>query len=85
MVCDKAIEEFVFGYKSAFENWSECSSIDRAAAKHATRWLILIPPAYTELLAQRKPEALMILGHFAVIIHKLRACWIVEDAREQLL
>ena len=84
-VYDKAIEELVLVYKSAFGNGSECSPHDRAAIKHATQWLIVVPPAYTELLVQRKPEALVILGHFAIILHKLRACWMVGDAGQQLL
>jgi hypothetical protein len=47
--------------------------------------LIVVGPAYTELLVQRKPEALVILGDFAVILHKLRACWTVGDAGKLLL
>ena len=84
-VCDKAIEELVEVYKSAFRNKSEYPLHDQAAAKYATRWLIVVPPAYTELLVQRKPEALVILGHFAVLLHKLRSCWTVGDAGQQLL
>ena len=84
-VCDEAIEELTWIYKSAFGNESEGSLQPQAAVKHATRWLIVVPPAYTELLVQRKPEALAILGYFAVILHKLRACWTVGEAGEQLL
>jgi Fungal specific transcription factor domain len=83
--CDTAIEELISVYKFIFGKESECLLHDQAAAKHAPRWLILIPPAYTELLDQRKPEALVILGHFAVILHKLRACWTVRNAGQQLL
>jgi hypothetical protein len=39
-VCDKAIEELVRIYKSAFGDGSECSTQDQAAAKYATRWLV---------------------------------------------
>lgn len=84
-VCDKAIEDLVCVYKFAFGNRSEHSLLHQDAAKHATRWLILVPPAYTELLVQRKPEALVILGHFAVILYKLRASWTVGNAGKQLL
>jgi hypothetical protein len=84
-VCDRAIKELVRVYRSAFGNGSECSPNDQAAARHATQWLIVVPPAYTELLVQRKPEALVILGYFAAILYKLRACWTVGDAGKQLL
>jgi hypothetical protein len=84
-VCDNVIEELILVYKSAFGSRSECPLTDQAAAKHATQWLILVPPAYTELLVHRKPEALVILGHFAVVLYKLRACWTVGDSGQQLL
>ena len=58
---------------------------DQVYGKYATRWLILVPPAYTELLVQRTPEALVILGHFAVVLHKLRDCWNVGDAGQKLI
>ncbi|KAE9379718.1 hypothetical protein N431DRAFT_365026 [Stipitochalara longipes BDJ] len=83
-VCDKAMEELIFVYKSAFMN-GEPSTEDQGAAKHATRWFLLAPPPYTELLVQRKPEALVILGQFSIILHKLRACWNVGDAAHKLL
>ncbi|KAG0649172.1 hypothetical protein D0Z07_4400 [Hyphodiscus hymeniophilus] len=84
-VCDNAIEELVLVYKSAFGNRSKGSLSDESDIKHATQWLILLPTAYTELLVERKPEALVILGHFSIVLHKLRACWIIGDAGQQLL
>lgn len=84
-VCDKAIEELIFVYKDAFANGREPTPEDQAAAKHATRWLILIPSGFTELLVQRKPEALVILGQFSIMLHKLRDCWNVGDAAHRLL
>ena len=84
-VCDNAIEELIWVYKSTFGNESEYPLTDQAAAKYATQWLILIPQAYTELLVERKPEALVILGHFAAVLHKLRGFWTVGDAGRQLL
>jgi Fungal specific transcription factor domain len=84
-VCDKAIEELIFVYKFAFGRGTELSARDQAAAKHTTRWFLLVSPAYTELLVQRKPEALVILGHFAILLHKLRGCWNVGDAAQKLL
>jgi len=51
---------------------------DQAAAKYAIHWLVHVAPAYTELLVQRKPDPLLILGHFAV--HQLRSCWTMGGA-----
>jgi hypothetical protein len=85
VVCDKAIHEMIFVYKSVFGPGSKWLPHDQVYGKYATRWLILVPPAYTELLVQRKPEALLILGYFAVILHKLRDCWNVGDAGQKLI
>ncbi|PMD34459.1 hypothetical protein L207DRAFT_638940, partial [Hyaloscypha variabilis F] len=82
--CDKAMEELIFVYKSAFFK-GEPAVGDQSAAKHATRWFLLAPAAYTELLVQQKPEALVILGQSAVVLHRLRACWNVGDAAHRLL
>jgi len=84
-VCDEAIEQLIFVYKTSFGPGSDGAPNDQAAARHAIRWFILVPPAYTELLAQQKPEALVVLGHFAIMLHKLRICWTIGDAAKQLL
>lgn len=42
-------------------------------------WPILLPVEYTALLAQRRPEALIILAHFAVLLHYHRDKWIFGD------
>jgi hypothetical protein len=85
-VYSTTIEDLIIVYKQAFGGRAQFSSDDQnIAVKYATRWLILVPPAYTELLVQRRPEALVILGHFAVILHKLKACWAVGDAGQQLV
>jgi hypothetical protein len=85
IVCDKAIEELIDVYRAAFSHGREPTPEEQAAAQHSTRWLILVPPGYTELLVQRNPEALVILGYFAILLHRLRDCWNVGDAAERLL
>jgi hypothetical protein len=85
VVCDKAIEELIYVYRAAFAHGREPTPEEQAAAQHSTRWLILVPPGYTELLVERKPEALVILGYFAILLHRLRDCWNVGDAAERLL
>jgi hypothetical protein len=50
-------------------NWPEATLLQSRAL------LVHVTSAYTELLVQRKPEALVILGHFAM--HQLRSCWTV--------
>jgi hypothetical protein len=85
MVCDEAVGHLITVYRSAFKDKDRCGTLHRDVSKYAIRWWVLVPPAYTELLIQRKPEALVILGHFAVILHVFRGCWIVGDAGYKLL
>ncbi|GAB1204245.1 hypothetical protein APSETT445_002894 [Aspergillus pseudonomiae] len=39
------------------------------------QWIFQIPPRFVDLLRERQPFALIVLGHFAVILHSLREHW----------
>ncbi|KAB8212504.1 specific transcription factor domain protein [Aspergillus parasiticus SU-1] len=41
----------------------------------AFQWIFQIPPRFVDLLRERQPFALIVLGHFAVILHSLREHW----------
>lgn len=45
----------------------------------AFRWIVQIPPRFIELLHERHPFALVILAHYAVVLHLLRERWWVGD------
>ena len=47
-------------------------------------WLVTLTPDFTELLDQRKPEALVILAYYAVLLHKRRDSWVIGDAGGRL-
>ena len=40
-------------------------------------WLVRVPVEYVTLLEQRRPEALIVLAHYAVILHCARDYWTV--------
>ncbi|KAF2148579.1 hypothetical protein K461DRAFT_324885 [Myriangium duriaei CBS 260.36] len=42
-------------------------------------WLITTPPEFNSLLEERRPEALVLLAWFAVILHQHRKSWIIRD------
>ncbi|KAJ6028814.1 hypothetical protein N7540_004390 [Penicillium herquei] len=42
-------------------------------------WCFRIPDLFSELVAARKPFALIILAHYAVVLHHLRDCWWMGD------
>ncbi|KAH8647136.1 hypothetical protein BX600DRAFT_518421 [Xylariales sp. PMI_506] len=48
-------------------------------------FLISIPASYVRLLDQRRPEALVVLAHFAVLIHHAAGHWFVGDLGKRLI
>lgn len=43
-------------------------------------WPITMSSEFTELLAQRRPEALAVLAHYGVMLHFRRDLWIIKDS-----
>ncbi|KAH6720196.1 hypothetical protein BKA61DRAFT_231549 [Leptodontidium sp. MPI-SDFR-AT-0119] len=48
-------------------------------------WPILVSTEYAELVLQRRPEALAILAHYAVLLHWYRDSWMVGDGGRYLI
>ncbi|KAK5074089.1 hypothetical protein LTR64_006768 [Lithohypha guttulata] len=48
-------------------------------------WLVVAPQEYAELLSARRPEALIILSYYAVVLHHRRSFWAVGDAGKYLI
>ena len=48
-------------------------------------WTLVVPSEFTSLLAARKPEALVLLGYYALLLHYGRRMWQVGDAGVYLL
>ncbi|KAJ5545928.1 hypothetical protein N7494_003513 [Penicillium frequentans] len=48
-------------------------------------WPVTVPPEYIDLLARRAPDALVILAHFAVILHSHRDNWLFGDGGRYLI
>ncbi|KFY33305.1 hypothetical protein V494_07718 [Pseudogymnoascus sp. VKM F-4513 (FW-928)] len=51
----------------------------------AFAWPIQISSEYLDLLKQRRPEALAILAHFAVMLHSHRNAWLVGGAGRYII
>lgn len=50
------------------------------------RWVELIPQLYLELLGDLKPQALILLAHYCILLHKGgEIYWYMEGAAERLL
>ena len=48
-------------------------------------WLISIPPAYVESLNQRRPESLVVLAYYCVLLHRGAEYWFVSDLGKRLI
>lgn len=48
-------------------------------------WLVRVPYEYVTYLRQRRPEAIVILAHYAVLLHRVRDYWAVGDAGRFLI
>lgn len=48
-------------------------------------WPIVLSGVFTHLLMERRPEALIILCHYAVLLHRRRHIWLVSNAGQMLI
>lgn len=48
-------------------------------------WPIMLSGVFTKLLMERRPEALIILSYYAVLLHRRRRIWLVGDAGRLLI
>jgi hypothetical protein len=43
-------------------------------------WLVRVPREFVLLLAQRRPEALVIIAYYGVLLHRAKDYWVVGNA-----
>jgi hypothetical protein len=48
-------------------------------------WIHFVSDRYIELLSERQPGSLIILAHYAVLLHRSSRYWYLEGVAEQLL
>ncbi|KAF5571518.1 hypothetical protein FPHYL_264 [Fusarium phyllophilum] len=78
-VCHEAIQYLQLGFDAMFEdgNGSQYRMI--------FQWTMLASPELTSLLAAKRPEALTLLGYYALLLHHGRSLWQVGDTGVYLL
>lgn len=59
---------------------SDQSDEPLASTNTVFSWLVTTTTEYIDLLDERRPEALVILAYYAVILHRRRSSWIVGQA-----
>lgn len=63
---------------------SSRSSVERRVGV-VQEWLVRVPYEYLTYLRQRRPEAIVILAHYAVLLHRARDYWAVGEAGRFLI
>ncbi|XMA08506.1 hypothetical protein WAI453_001297 [Rhynchosporium graminicola] len=63
----------------------QSSSVLYGARTGVYAWSILVPVEYSELLLQRRPEALAILAHYAILLHRYRTSWLTGDGGRYMI
>jgi len=80
--CREAVESLQLVYQSA-------SSTGDTPPEHDPgviwAWPSLLSGVFTNLLLKRRPEALIILCHYAVLLHRKRHIWVVRNAGQMLI
>ncbi|KAH4001195.1 hypothetical protein HBI56_012660 [Parastagonospora nodorum] len=80
--CREAVESLQLVYRST-------SSIGKTSPESdpgvVWAWPTLLSGVFTKLLIKRNPEALIILCHYAVLLHRRRHIWLVRNAGQMLI
>jgi hypothetical protein len=80
----KAYRESVLYLQKVFD-------VQRAASGNRTRmplafaWPLYVSPNFLHLLREPQAEALVILAHYAVLLHRGRGLWLIGDSGQFLI
>lgn len=81
--CRSAIQYLQIGLDAAVATNPQDTPINRF--QMISEWTMLVNPEFTNLLASRRPEALIVLAHYALLLHYGRQMWQVQDAGAYIL
>ena len=60
-------------------------SASRGNSHAIVAWPVIVGADYIDLLSCRQPEALVILAHYAALLHMRRDCWMIGDGGRYLI
>ncbi|KAM0551720.1 hypothetical protein ACHAPJ_008287 [Fusarium lateritium] len=80
--CRKAIQYLQVGFDAMF---TEEEQDKRNRYRMIFQWTMLASPELTSLLAEKRPETLVLLGYYALLLHYGRNLWQVGDTGSYLL
>ncbi|KAF6815676.1 C6 finger domain-containing protein [Colletotrichum sojae] len=82
--CRKAVNYVQAGYDSRPEGTGGESGPQRLM-QMVFEWAALVPEGFVEMLKRRRPEAIAVLGCYAVLLHLAKDFWQIGDAGEHML
>ncbi|CAJ2501185.1 Uu.00g040380.m01.CDS01 [Anthostomella pinea] len=80
----KAYRDAIFYLQRLFDA-QQSSSGDRTRMPMVFVWQAIVPLDYVGLLRQRQPIALVILAHYAVLLHRGRGLWLIGQGGRFLI
>lgn len=78
-VCRSAIKYLQVGFDAM------SSEEEGARYRMIFQWTMLASPEFNSLLSERKPEALILLSYYALLLHYGRNLWQVDNAGQYLI
>ena len=78
-------------YREAILHLQQVFDVQHTASGNQKRmpmvfvWPALVSSDYVDLLRQRQPEALVILAHYAVLLHRSRDLWLIGEGGKFLI
>ncbi|KXT08253.1 hypothetical protein AC579_8922 [Pseudocercospora musae] len=87
-ISDSSRETYTAAIKDLQRDFDEVRALDseqRASTHTAFTWLVTSSPAYIQLSSEARPESLIILAYFCVVLHHRRGCWAIGPAGYTLL
>jgi hypothetical protein len=76
-------EQAIEALQSSFNASQSGTTVDNIHG--ALAWPIIVSLEYTNMLVHRRPEALVILAHYAVLLHSCRDMWVFGDGGKYLI
>lgn len=81
-VCRLAIQYLQVGFDAVL---AEEEEVQGNRYQMIVSWTMLAPPEFTGLLAAKRPEVLVLLGYYALLLHYGRHMWQIVDAGAYIL
>ncbi|KAK4188640.1 hypothetical protein QBC35DRAFT_408084 [Podospora australis] len=86
-ICQKVVRYLQIGVDAVLEEEQEPDHQHPLSNRHRMifAWLLMVPSEFTSLLQTKQPESLVLLGHYALLLHYGRQMWQIGDAGKHVL